>query len=324
MKIFVTRPIPESGIKLLKDKGYEVIVNTAAGDRVAEEQEMIEGAKGADAILSLLTDKITSNVMDAGLPTLKIIANFAVGYDNIDIKTATEKNILVTNTPGVLTETVAEHAFGMLIAISRRIVEGDKYSRQGKFKAWGPLLLLGTDLKDKTLGIVGLGRIGSRVAHFANKGFEMKILYNDIQRNQEFENEVGATFCENLDDLISQSDFVSLHCPINENTKHLMDERRIGLMKPSAYLINTARGPVVDEVALIKALEQKKIKGAALDVFEFEPKISEGLMSLDNVIMTPHTASASEETRGKMAEMAATNIIEALEGRTPPNLVKPN
>jgi glyoxylate reductase len=256
------------------------------------------------------------------LPTLKIIANLAVGYDNVDLVAADQRKILVTNTPGVLDETVAEHAFALLIAISRRIAEGDRCVREGRFKIWSPLLLLGTDLNEKTLGVIGAGRIGSKVAYFAHKGFRMKILYHDPQRNERFEKEVGATFIPHLDSLIPQCDFISLHCPLNAHTRHLIDERRLSLMKPSAYLINTARGPIVDESALVKALERKKIKGAALDVFEFEPKVSEGLMRLENVIMTPHTASASESTRSKMAEMAAANIIEALEGRTPPNLVR--
>lgn len=322
MRIFVTRPIPEAGIRPLKARGYDVAINAEARDRPAEERELVAGARGTDAVLSLLTDKITSRVMDAGRPTLKIVANLAVGYDNIDLIAAAERNIRVTHTPGVLDESVAEHAFALLMAISKRIVEGDRYVREGKFRSWGPMLMLGADLAEKTLGLIGAGRIASRVAGFAHKGFRMKILYNDLRRNERLEDEVGATFVSPLEALIPQCDFLSLHCPLNAQTEHLIDERRLGLMKPSAYLINTARGPIVDEAALVRALELGKIKGAALDVFEFEPKVTEGLLRLDNVVMTPHTASASEATRNKMAEMAAANIIEALEGRTPPNLVK--
>jgi glyoxylate reductase len=321
-KIFVTRPVPEAGINLLKSKGFEIVINEAAADRVATKEELIAGAAGADAILSVLTDNIDADVIAAGLPTLKIIANYAVGYDNVDVKTAKEKNIFVTNTPGVLTETVAEHTFGLLMAISRRIPEGDKFARAGRYTAWGPKLLLGTDMAGKTLGIIGLGRIGSRVAHFGIRALEMKVIYTDTKPNPEFEKEYGAVFAPTVDALLPQADFVSIHVPMLESTRHLMNEARFKLMKKSAYLINTARGPIVDELALAAALKNGTIKGAAIDVFEFEPKISPELIALDNIVMTPHTASASEETRDKMAIMAATNIIEVLEGRNPPNPVQ--
>jgi len=228
----------------------------------------------------------------------------------------------VTNTPGVLTETVAEHTFALIMAIARRITEADRFARAGKFTAWGPELLLGTDLSGKTLGIVGLGRIGSRVAYHAVKGFDMNVLYYDVQRNLDFEKEFGATYVSSVDELLPRCDFVSIHVPLLESTRHLINEERLKKMKPTAYLINTSRGPVVDEKALAAALKDGLIKGAALDVFEFEPEITPELKELDNVILTPHIASATIETRSKMAELAATNIIEALEGRTPPNLVK--
>jgi glyoxylate reductase len=321
-KIFVTRPIPEAGIKMLRDKGYELLINEAAKDRAATLEELKAGAKNADAILSVLTDKITAEVMDAGLPNLKIIANFAVGFDNIDLEAAKQRNIMVTNTPGVLTETVAEHTFALIMAIARRITEADRFARAGKFTAWGPELLLGTDLSGKTLGIVGLGRIGSRVAYHAVKGFDMKVLYYDVQRNLDFEEEFGATYVSTVDELLPRCDFVSIHVPLLESTRHLINEERLKKMKPTAYIINTSRGPVIDEKALAAALKKGLIKGAALDVFEFEPEITPELKELDNVILTPHIASATVETRSKMAELAATNIIEALEGRTPPNLLK--
>jgi glyoxylate reductase len=337
-KIFVTRPIPETGIAMLRDKGYEVVVNEAAKDRAATLDELKEGAKGIDAILSILTDKITAEVMDAGLPTLKVVANYAAGFDNIDIEAAKQKNIVVTNTPGVLTETVAEHTFALMMAIAHRIPEADKFARAGKFTAWGPELFLGTDMCHKTLGIIGLGRIGSRVALHAMKGFEMKILYYDPKPNPDFEKEFGAIFVADIDQLLPQCDFVSIHVPLLypvksseagakqfdgvNSTYHLINEERLKKMKPSAYLINTSRGPVVDEKALAQALKNGVIKGAALDVFEFEPDITPELKELDNVVLTPHIASATIGTRSKMAELAANNIIEALEGRTPPNLVK--
>jgi glyoxylate reductase len=321
-KIFVTRPIPENGIKMLRDKGYEVVVNEAARDRAATSEEVIAGIKGVDALLSVLTEKITPEIVDAGLPTLKVIANYAVGFDNIDLEAAKQRNLMVTNTPGVLTETVAEHTFALMLAIAHRIAESDRFAREGKYHAWGPELLLGTDVSHKVLGVVGLGRIGSRVAYHAVKGFDMKVLYTDPKPSPEFEKEFGAVYVANLDELLSQCDFVSIHVPLLESTHHLINEENLKKMKSSAYLINTSRGPIVDEKALASALAQGTIRGAAIDVFEFEPEITPELKTLENVIITPHIASATFETRAKMSELAATNIIEALEGRTPPNLVK--
>ncbi|OHB19211.1 MAG: D-glycerate dehydrogenase [Parcubacteria group bacterium RIFCSPHIGHO2_02_FULL_40_12] len=322
MKIFITRPIPESGIKLLRDKGYEVLINEAAKDRAADKQEILAGIKGTDALLSVLTEKIDAEIMDTGLPTLKIIANYAVGFDNIDLDAAKQRNLMVTNTPDVLTNTVAEHTFALMLAISHRIAEADKFIRAGMYSAWGPMLFLGTDLSGKTLGVVGLGRIGSRVAYYAAKGFGMKVLYTDVKKDENFERGVGAQFFENIDDLLSRSDFISIHVPLLESTRHLINENKLKQMKTSAYLINTSRGPVIDEKALAKALKEKWIRGAAIDVFENEPKVEPELFRLNNIILTPHIASATEETRNAMAELAAKNIIEALEGRTPPNLVK--
>ena len=323
-KIFITRPIPEVGVGLLKAKGYEVVINEKAEGRAATKEELIEGAKGADAILSILTDKIDGEVMDVGTPTLRIIANYAVGFDNIDLEAAKKRNLMVTNTPGVLTNTVAEHTFALMLSIAHRISEADRFARAGRYKAWGPNLLLGTDMSGKTLGIVGLGRISSRVASHAFKGFEMNILYNDPKPNPEFEKEFGAKFVEKLDDMLPHCDFVSIHVPLLDSTRHLMNEARFRIMKRTAYLVNTSRGPIIDEKALAKALREKIIKGAAIDVFEFEPDIVPELKDLDNVIITPHIASATEETRNKMASMAAENIIAVFEGRTPPQLVKPS
>ncbi len=321
-RIFITRPIPEAGPKSLRDKGYDVVVNETARERAATNEEMIEGVKNADALLSILTDKITAEVMDAGLPTLKIIANYAVGFDNIDLEAAKQRGIMVTNTPGVLTDTVAEHTFALMLAIAHRIAEADRFSRAGKYSAWGPELLLGTDVSGKTLGVLGLGRIGSRVAYHASKGFRMKVLYYDPNQNFDFEKEYGAVYVSNIDELLPQCDFVSIHVPLLDSTHHLINGERLNKMKQSAYLINTSRGPIIDEVALAAALKNGTIKGAAIDVFEHEPEITPELKELDNVIVTPHIASATKETRDKMSELAADNIIEALEGRTPPNLVK--
>lgn len=321
MKIFVTRKIPSRGIDLLKAKGFEVVVSPH--DRVLAKDELMKYlAEGKyDAVLCLLTDKIDTEVLDVAGKQCKIFANFAVGFDNIDVKAAQERGIMVTNTPGVLTSSVAEHTFALILAIARRIAESDRFARAGKYVGWAPELLLGTDVSGKTLGVIGLGRIGSRVAHHAAKGFDMKVIYHDPKRNEEFEKEFNAEYCE-FDDLLKESDFVSIHVPLLPTTKHLIKAEKLKLMKPTAYLINTSRGPIVDEKALAGALRDGIIKGAAIDVFENEPRIEPGLLDLENVIMTPHTASATEETRQKMGELAATNIVEALEGRTPPNLVK--
>lgn len=321
-KVFITRPIPNQGVDLLRGKGYEVVVNQEAVDRSATKEEILNGIKGADALLSILTEKIDAEIMEAAGPQLKVIANYAVGFDNIDLETAKQKNIVVTNTPGVLTNTVAEHTFALMLAIAHRIPEADRFSRAGKYTAWGPELLLGRDLSGKTLGVIGLGRIGSRVAHHARQGFEMKVLYNDVNRNEEFEKEFSAQYLATVEELLPQCDFVSLHVPLLDSTRHLINETRLKMMKPTAYLINTSRGPIIDEKALAQALAEKTMAGAALDVFEFEPEITPELKNLDNVILTPHIASATEETRQAMSKLAAQNIIEALEGRTPPNLVK--
>lgn len=319
-KIYITRLVPESGIKMLQKKGYEVNVNS--DDRVLAKEELIGSLKeqNYDALFCLLTDKIDGEVMDAFGPQLKVVANMAVGFDNIDTLEATKRGILITNTPDVLTDTVAEHTFALMLAIAHRITEADKFTKSLKYQGWAPMLLLGNDLSSKTLGVVGLGRIGSRVAHHAAKGFEMKVFYYDINRNEEFEKEFNAVYVS-LDDLLKQSDFVSIHVPLLPATQHLINAEKLKLMKPTAYLINTSRGPIIDEAALAYALKNEVIRGAALDVFEFEPKITPELLTLDNVILTPHIASATKETRSKMSTLAATNIIEALEGRTPPNKI---
>lgn len=306
---------------MLKDKGYEVIVSPH--DRVLAKEELMKYlAEGEyDAVLCLLTDKIDAEVLDVAGKQCKIFANYAVGFDNIDVKAAAERGIMVANTPGVLTDAVAEHAFALMLAIAHRIAESDRFARAGKYIGWAPELLLGTDVSGKTLGVVGLGRIGSRVAHHARNGFEMKIIYYDIKRNGDFEKEFSAEYRE-LDNLLSESDFVSIHVPLLPTTRHLINAEKFKLMKPTAYLINTSRGPIVDEGALADALRGGVIKGAAIDVFENEPQINPALLDLENIILTPHTASATEETRQKMGELAAENIIEALEGRLPPNLIK--
>lgn len=319
-KVFVTRMIPEQGIALLRAHGCAVDVN--AEDRVLTKEELIDALKRNpyDALLCLLTDKIDGEIMNAA-PSLKIIANYAVGFDNIDLKEAATRRIPVSNTPGVLTDTVAEHTFALMLAVAHRIPESERFTREGHYDGWGPMLLLGSDVAHKTLGIIGLGRIGSRVAHHAVYGFDMKVLYHDVKQSPEFEKEFGAQYVP-LEDLLKQSDYVSIHVPLLPETKHLMNAARLKLMKPTAYLINTSRGPIVDETALVTALTMGTLRGAALDVFEHEPAVHPGLLGLSQVVLTPHTASATEETRGKMAELAAQNILDVMEGKPARNAVR--
>lgn len=318
-KIFITRKIPEAGIKLLRKKKYKIKISPY--DRIIKKKEIIKMGKGADALLCLLTDTIDGKVMDGIGAQLKIIANYAVGFDNIDLKAAKERNIMITNTPGVLTETVAEHTIALLFATARRIVEADKFTRAGKYQSWAPMLFLGSDVTGKTLGIVGLGRIGGEIAKRMSQGFGLKIIYYDAFRNKNLEKELGIKYVP-FKTLLKTADFVSLHVPILPKTHHLIGEKELKMMKKTTYLINTSRGPVVDEKALVKVLKNEWIRGAALDVFEFEPKLAPGLAKLNNVVLTPHIASATEETRSKMAELAAENIIAGLSGKTPPNLLK--
>ncbi|DAC72571.1 MAG TPA: D-glycerate dehydrogenase [Thermoplasmata archaeon] len=315
MKVFVTRKIPQSGLDLLK-KEFTLTVNPH--DRVLTKEELIKGIKGKDGLLCLLTDPIDSDVINAE-PNLKMIASYAVGYDNIDITAATKRGIPVSNTPGVLTETTAELAWALLFSVARCIVKGDTFTRKGSFKGWAPLLMLGQDVTNKTLGIIGTGRIGTAFA-LKSIGFHMKILYTDEQRNKELEQMLGAKKVP-LSQLLKESDFASIHVPLSKATYHLIDERELRMMKKTAILINTARGPIINEKALIKALKEQWIFGAGLDVYEKEPEISKELKHLDNVVLQPHTGSGTIETRTKMALMAAENMIKGLKGQIPPNCV---
>lgn len=319
-KVFVTRKIPERGIAMLREKGYEVDVSEKDG--VLTKDELIAALRGKpyDAVLCLLTDPIGKEIFDA-TPSTKIFSNYAVGFNNIDVAEAKNRGIMITNTPGVLTETVAEHAFALILAMASRIVEADAFTRAGKYTGWAPMMLLGTDVSHKTLGILGAGRIGSRVAHHGKHGFDMNVIYYDVKRNEEIERTTSASYRDTPEAVLKEADVVSIHVPLLDSTKHLINKERLAMMKPSAYIVNTSRGPVIDEVALVEALRNNVIKGAALDVFENEPKLAPGLVELPNVVITPHIASATEETRSKMSEMAAQAIVDALEGRKPTNLV---
>lgn len=317
-KVYVTRQIPEPGLELIT-KDCEMEINTE--DRVLTREEIIRNVKGKDGLLCLLTDDIDEQIMDAE-PNLKIISNYAVGYNNIDVEAATKRGIIVTNTPGVLTDTTADLAWALLMSVARRIVEGDKFTRSRKFKGWGPMLLLGTDVYGKTLGIIGLGRIGRAMAKRA-RGFDMEVIYYDLYRADEStERKLNVRYVP-FEELLKQADFVSIHVPLSKETHHLFGKKEFEMMKKSAYLINSARGPIVDEKALVEALVNKEIAGAGLDVYENEPMVEEKLLELDNVVLIPHLGSATLETRTKMALMAAENLLAGLKGEKPPNIVNP-
>lgn len=325
--VFVSRKIPNAGLKLLEARAHRVVVSPH--DRVLTKEELVAALTEhrPEALLCQLTDRIDGDVLDAGKPALKVVANYAVGFDNVDVAAAKQRGIIVTNTPGVLTDAVAEHTVALMFALARHVCAADQYAKSGRYTGWDPFLFLGMELKGKTLGIVGLGRIGFGVAERCVKGMGMKVLYNDPRTSPDFEREFSGQF-RSLDDLLKESDVVSLHVPLLPSTHHLINAERLSRMKPTALLINTSRGPIVDEAALLDALEQRKIGGAALDVFECEPSITckaddhLRLKAMPNVILTPHIASATVEARSQMSRLAAENILAVLEGRTPPNLVQ--
>jgi len=314
-KIFVTHVFLDKYLKELKGK-YDVVV---CPHKDIDKKDLLKGVKGVTGIIATLTEKIDEEVMEAAGSSLKVISNYAVGYDNIDIVAACKRGICVTNTPGVLTESVAEEVIALILALYRRVVEGDRFVRSGKYKGWEPDLLLGTGIKDKVLGIVGLGRIGRWTARMAG-ALGMKVIYYNRHRDEEFEEEYGVVY-HSLDQLLDMSDVVSLSVPLTPETKHMIGERELRLMKPTALLINTARGAVVDEKALIEALKEKWIAGAGLDVFEDELNIPMALKELPNTILTPHTASATVEARLAMARIVTDNMNDALEGRKPSCLI---
>ncbi|MEX2701472.1 MAG: glyoxylate reductase [Candidatus Baldrarchaeota archaeon] len=321
-KVFVTREIPEKGLNVILERFNAKVWREYTPP---PKEVIIEEAKDVDALVTLLTDKIDKEVLDAA-KNLKIIAQYAVGYDNIDVEECTRRGIYVTNTPEVLTEATADFTWALILAVARRVVEADKFVRSGEWEksrtGWHPKMLLGTDIHGKTLGIIGLGRIGTAVARRA-KGFNMKIIYYSRSRKENIEKELGLKYVD-LNTLLREADFVSIHVPLTEETYHMIGERELKLMKNTAFLINTSRGKVIDEKALYKALKEKWIAGAALDVFEEEPTPANNpLLELENIVVAPHIASATHETRSRMAEMVAQNLIAYFEGKIPPNLVNP-
>ncbi len=311
--IYITRKIPEVGLKILRDKGYNLDVREDAMPPSQDELNEALSKKQYDAVVTLLTDKIDANIFDAN-PNIKLYANYAIGFDNLDVNLAKERGIAITNTPGQYANCVAEHAIALMLALTTRLVEGDEFVRQGKYKAWMPDIFIGTDLSGKTLGLIGAGRIGEKTAWRLMHGFDMKIIYHDIKRNETLDKQDNAEFKETIEEVLREADIVTLHTPLLPETKHLINEDRLRMMKSTAFLINTSRGPVVDEHALLKALKEGWIKGAGLDVMEFEPNPVPGLTDLDNVIITPHIASARESARNEMAVICAQNIIDFFEG----------
>lgn len=318
-KVFVTRLIPEPGLEILRRHAE---VEVWPGEEPPPDEVLRAKAGEVDGLLTMVTDRVDRALLEAA-PRLKVVSNMAVGYDNVDVAAATERGIPVCHTPGVLTDTTADFAFGLLMAVARRVVEADKFVRAGRWRTWGPMAFLGYDIHGATLGIVGLGRIGLGVAERA-QGFRMRVLYYDPVRRPEAEARLGLEYVGRLEDLLPRCDFVSIHVPLTRETYHLFGEAQLRLMKPTAILVNTARGPIVDPRALYRALTEGWIAGAGLDVTEPEPiPPDDPLLTLDNVVVTPHIASASHATRARMAVLAAENLVAVLSGGRPKHCVNP-
>ena len=317
LRVLVTHPVIHGGLDLLHAH-HEVVQHPGLEDRA----ELLERLGRFDALLPLLTVKVDEQVLAAGAPRLRVVANYAVGFDNVDLGAATRHGVLVTNTPGVLTEATADLTWALILGLARRLVEGDALLRQGRYHGWDPLLLLGADLAGKILGVVGLGNIGRAVARRA-AGFDMEVLFCDPAHDGPVDLGLITARPVPLEELLARADMVTLHAPLNPGTRHIIDAHRLALMRPSALLINTARGPLVDEAALVVCLQRRGIAGAALDVYEAEPALAPGLAELDNVLLLPHLGSATRGARGGMARAAAANVHAVLGGRRPPNLLNP-
>lgn len=316
--VAITWPIDEGLVQKIKEQA-DIRINNKPENLSPDELKTL--VKGATAILCLLTNKIDAEIFESAGSQLKTVASMSMGFDHIDLEAAKARGVIVTNTPGTMDTAVAEHTVGLMLALAKSIPQANEYTRSGQYKGWDPTLFVGPELKGKTLGIVGLGRIGSSVAQIAKFGLGMKVIYSDVKANQEFGAKFSAKF-RKLDNLLEQADFVTLHVPLLPSTKHLINSTNLKRMKHTAYLINTSRGPVVDEMALVKALKDNTIAGAALDVYEYEPTISPDLLKLNNVVLTPHIASATYEARQAMAEKAVANILAVLSGKSAPDALK--
>ena len=316
--VLISYPLPEEAVQMARARAQ---VDLHTGTDPLKRNELVARLKGRQGLICLITDLVDDGLL-AACPDLRVVANVAVGFNNVDVEAATRRGVVVTNTPDVLTDTTADFAWALLMAAARRVVEGDRYVREGKWKQWEFTLLLGADIHGKTLGIVGFGRIGRAMARRA-LGFNMRVLYQDaVRADAATERELRATRVD-LPTLLRESDFVTLHTPLLSETRHLVNPQSLRAMKKTAYLINASRGPVVDEAALVQALKEGWIAGAGLDVFENEPQLHPELIGLHNVVLAPHIASASHETRLKMATLAVENCLAVLEGKTPPTPVNP-
>ncbi|MBE9505838.1 MAG: D-glycerate dehydrogenase [Chloroflexi bacterium] len=320
MKVLVTyRDIPGRGLVEGLRERFEVHVNSHDGQLPRE--ELLTAVADVEALVCLPSERIDAELLDTA-PNLRVVSNYAVGFNNVDVDAATARGVMVTNTPDVVTDATADLAWAILMAIARDVLVVDRFARSGEWKEWRPEAFIAADITGTTLGIVGLGRIGQAMARRA-AGFDMRVLYSDVHRaDRETERRLGAEFVER-DSLLRESDFVTLHVPLNDATRHLIGERELSLMKPTAYLVNASRGPIVDEQALVRALRSHEIAGAALDVYENEPRLAEGLAALDNVILIPHLGANSRRTRDMMAGMTVENVVAALSGEVPPTLVNP-
>lgn len=320
-QIYITREIPEAGLKLLREKGIAFDMGTSKSTPTKKDIIKELKKKPYDGVISFLTDPLDKEVFDS-CPTAKIFANFSVGYDNVNIEEAKKRNLNISNTPGTSSVAVAETTIAMMLSLTTRIDEGDRFMRSGKYKGWDPSLLIGTDLKGKIIGLIGAGQIGTEVAKILHYGFGSNVIYSDIAPNVELE-KIAGTVRKETAEILREADIISLHVPLIPSTTHLINKETLATMKKTAFLINTSRGPVIDEEALVYALKNNVIRGAALDVYEFEPKPVKGLLKLSNVVLTPHIASARQGTRDMMSEIAAKNIISFFEtGKAINNVIK--
>ena len=313
-KIYITRKIPDIAEKMLKEKGYIVHINPKDKNLTKKELLSVLKKDNYDAVLSLLSNKIDEEIFKT-VPSVKIFSNFATGFDNINIEQAKKYAVTVANAPAPKTsESVAEHTFALMLALGKNITDGDRFVRAGKYKGWMPMLFIDNDLIGRTLGLIGAGRIGEKVAKRAS-AFGLKIIYTDLKKNTFLDKTLKAVYYKSHKDILSKADFISLHVPLLPSTHHLIDKKALKMMKKTAFLINTSRGPVIDEKALVVALQRGEIGGAGLDVYEFEPKVTKDLLKMENTVLTPHIASASFSVRNQMAEISAQNIIDFFEGR---------
>jgi glyoxylate reductase len=321
--VYITREVPEITRLLLRQGLPGARIETNPHNRNLSPGEITHAARGAGALICTLADAINAPLLAALAPPLRVVATFAVGTNNIDLAAARKLGVIVANTPGVLTNATAEVAVGLILACARRFGEGERMTRGGGFEGWAPTLMRGHGVYGKTVGIIGAGRIGLRVARTMRAGFDCPVLYASRSARPQWDAELGARHA-GVDQLLAESDIVSLHCPLTPETRHLLDARRLALMKPTAVLVNTARGPVIDEAALVAALRERRIAAAGLDVYEDEPALAPGLSRLENVVLLPHVGSATMETRDEMGRMCAQAVIDVLQGRVPANIVPDN